>query len=222
MGDTQVTSYFEANLNRSQFLSPLWPPFLILTRIGLQNLLTVLHGELQPVPTLWSFRGNVISKDFRVVYPIPLTPLLHVNLLPQAQKVPNQAAYLPPDSVLPAYFPISVSGLFLLPATQANILELTFESAFSHTPHWIHQEITTALPSKCIYNPTASDHPWHVCSCTLHPQGKSTLSTEVSDFTDRSQRQKNNRENQYNHCWPQNWPTFSYTDQEKRKEDSSY
>lgn len=125
---------------------------------------------------------------------------------------------------IPFFLPTfpSLSGLFLLPATQANILELTFESAFSHTPHWIHQEITTALPSKCIYNPTASDHPWHVCSCTLHPQGKSTLSTEVSDFTDRSQRQKNNRENQYNHCWPQNWPTFSYTDQEKRKEDSSY
>lgn len=52
MEDTQVTSYFEANLNRSQFLSPLWPPFLILTHIGLQNLLTILHGELQPVPTL--------------------------------------------------------------------------------------------------------------------------------------------------------------------------
>lgn len=52
MEDTQVTSYFEPNLNRSQFLSPLWPPFLILTRIGLQNLLTILHGELQPVPTL--------------------------------------------------------------------------------------------------------------------------------------------------------------------------
>ena len=52
MEDTQVTSYFEANLNRSQFLSSLWPPFLVLTHIGLQNLLTILHGELQPVPTL--------------------------------------------------------------------------------------------------------------------------------------------------------------------------
>lgn len=153
MEDTQVTSYFEANLNRSQFLSPLWPPFLILTHIGLQNLLTVFHSELQPVPTLWSFRGNIISRDFRLVYPIPLTPLLHVNLLPQAHKVPNHAAHLPPDSIVPAYFPISVSGLFLLPATQANILELTFESSFSHTPHWIHQEITTALPSKCICLP---------------------------------------------------------------------
>lgn len=69
------------------------------------------------------------------MYPTPLTPLLGCQPPATNSEVTKQAAHLPPDSIVPAYFPISVNGLFLLPATQANILELAFESSFSHTLH---------------------------------------------------------------------------------------
>lgn len=94
------SSYFEAILNRRRFLSlfghPSDPDPHVLSDTDPPNLMTILHGELQPVPT----QDNLMSHGLQ----IPVSNSLPTPPLGCQPSTPNSESTKPTDHLTPKHW----------------------------------------------------------------------------------------------------------------------